>query len=338
MTSLPQGCHLVGSILLPDTETVFRECIERLPSRLKRIPDGETGNRSYFTAFQFAVFSSLPQCMAPFAMNKAAEAKDIPPAEVEENITKLRRLSIETGYETAAIESYAIFKRLKIEGIISRGVRFQVCLPTGASVVVALHHQYREAGFEVYEAALFRAMRRLQDAIPADELSIQIDLAVDTAFFWEGVYEEPWFEDVKEGTLRYTVRMIGQVDRGVELGLHNCYSESGPFRVRLPRCQSGLCLQECRRHGAQTLDGAAIPASRDRSRAATPVSHFSQDLLLSLPGSAFGYASFGRIPRAAQRVVPRPARPWLRIVSGSCACRGSGRDESEDCRSTESGA
>jgi hypothetical protein len=310
MTSLPQGCHLVGSILPPDTETVFRECIESLPSRLKRIPDGETGNRSYFTAFQFAVFSSLPLCMAPFAMNKAAEAKDIPPAEVEENMAKLQRLSIETGYETAAIESYAIFNRLKNEDIIPRGMRFQVCLPTGASVVIALHHQYREAGFEVYEAALFRAMRRLQDAIPAEELSIQIDLAVDTAF-WEAVYEEPRFEDIKEGTLRYIVRMIEQGDGGVELGLHNCYGESGPFRVRLPRCQSRLCLQACRRHGAQTLDGAAIPASRDRSQAATPVSHFSQDLLLSLPGSAFGYASFGRIPRAAQRVVSRTARPWL---------------------------
>lgn len=103
MTSLPQGCHLLGSILLPDTETVFRECIARLPNRLKRIPDGETGNRSYFTAFQFAVFSSLPQCMAPFAMNKAAASKDIDPAEIEENIPKLQRLSVETGYDTAAL-------------------------------------------------------------------------------------------------------------------------------------------------------------------------------------------------------------------------------------------
>ena len=166
-------------------------------------------------------------------------------------------------------------------------------------MVIALHYQYRKAGFQVYEAALFRAMRRLQDAIPAEELSIQIDLAVDTAS-WDGVYEKPWFGgDVREWTLRYIVRMIGQVDGGVELGLHNCYGESGLFRVRLHRGQSRLCLQKCRRHGVQTLDRAAIPAGRDRSLAATPVSHFSQDLLLSLPGSAFGYASFGRIPCAA---------------------------------------
>jgi hypothetical protein len=237
MASSPRGCHLVGSILLPDTETVFRECTARLPNRLKCIPDGETGNRSYFTAFQFAIFSSLPQCMAPFSMNKAAEAKYIPPTEISENITKLQNLSISTGYDDAAVSSYATFARLKNSGIIPKSTRFQVCLPTGASVVIALHHQYREAGFQVYEAALFRAMRRLQDEIPAEELSIQIDLAVDTAF-WEGVYEKPWFDDVREGTLRYILRMIGRVDEGVELGLHNCYGASGPalclcFLVRL---------------------------------------------------------------------------------------------------------
>jgi hypothetical protein len=124
MIPLPSGCYLVGSILLPDAETVFRECIARLPDRLKRIPDGETGSRSYFTAFQFAVFSSLPQCMAPFEMNKAAEAKDIDPAEVERNIIKLQNLDISTGYDDAAISNYAVFKRLKTEGIIPKSTRF----------------------------------------------------------------------------------------------------------------------------------------------------------------------------------------------------------------------
>jgi len=100
MSPLPQGCHLVGSISLPDTETVFRECIARLPGRLKCIPDAETGNRSYFTAFQFAVFSSMPQCMAPFKMDKAAESKDIDPAEIEENISKLPSVICLSGQAT----------------------------------------------------------------------------------------------------------------------------------------------------------------------------------------------------------------------------------------------
>lgn len=222
MRPLPKACHLVGSVPYADAETVFRECVARMPDRLRRIPDGETGNRAYFTYWQFGVFREAPQCISPFVMNQPAQEKAIEPVEVEENIAKIQSLSIDTGYDTVAIKSYTTFKRLKDEGIIPKSTRFQVCLPTAANVVIILYHQYREAAFEVYEAALFRAMRRLQDTIPADELSIQLDLAVDTAF-WEGAYEKPWFDDPKEGTLQYILRMIEQVDQGVELGLHNCY-------------------------------------------------------------------------------------------------------------------
>lgn len=224
MTTLPGGYHLVGSMPYSDAETVFRECVARMPNRLHRIPDGETGNRSLFTYWQFGVFGEVPQCISPFVMNQPAEERHIDAAEIEENRAKIRNLSIETGYDTVAIESYSTFQRLKDEGTIPKGTRFQVCLPTGANVVIILYHQYREAAFTVYEAALFRAMRRLQDTIPADELSIQLDLAVDTAF-WESAYEKPWFADPREETLKYILRMIEQVDQGVELGLHNCYGQ-----------------------------------------------------------------------------------------------------------------
>ncbi len=36
----------------------------------------------------------------------------------------------------------------------------------------------------------------------------------------------PWWDgDVKQYMVDYIVRMIGQVDEDVELGLHNCYDE-----------------------------------------------------------------------------------------------------------------
>lgn len=218
------GCHLVGSVPYSDTETVFRECIARMPGRLKRIPDGETGKRAYFTYWQFAVFDKVPECVSPFVMNQAIAKKDFTTAEVQHNITRLQDLSISTGYDDEALKSYAIFKRLKDEGVIPKKIKFQVSLPTGASVVIALYHQYRETGFKVYEAGLLRAMRKIQDNIPHDELSIQIDLAVDTGF-WEGAYETPWFDNPQEETVDYIIRMISQVDESVELGLHNCYGK-----------------------------------------------------------------------------------------------------------------
>ena len=43
---------LVGSIPMQSAETVFREVSERVGPILKRVPDGETGERSAWTAWQ----------------------------------------------------------------------------------------------------------------------------------------------------------------------------------------------------------------------------------------------------------------------------------------------
>jgi hypothetical protein len=70
-------------------------------------------------------------------------------------------------------------------------------------------------------------MRNIQNNIPAEDLAIQLDLALDTAF-WEGQYLTPWFageHDVKEYTVEYILRMIEHVDQDVDLGIHNCYGD-----------------------------------------------------------------------------------------------------------------
>ena len=40
----PTHVHFNGSVNLADTETVLREITARVPSGLRRIPDGETGD------------------------------------------------------------------------------------------------------------------------------------------------------------------------------------------------------------------------------------------------------------------------------------------------------
>jgi len=217
------GVHLVGSIPLPDSQTVFEQCCRQLPNRLKRIPDGETGERNYFTMWQFQRFSAAPQLVNQFVMNTPGSLKEISAEQIDQGIAQLESANIRTGYDDVAIESYAVFKKLKQEGKVPKHVKFQVSLPTPANVVIVLHHAARARAFPIYERALYNAVRRLQDKIPAEDLSIQIDLAVDTAL-WEGVYEKWWGEgDPKEGTVEFILRMIAQVDQGVELGLHNCY-------------------------------------------------------------------------------------------------------------------
>lgn len=45
MTTQHIGAHLIGSVPLPDAETVLRAVSRELGPFLPRIPDGETGTR-----------------------------------------------------------------------------------------------------------------------------------------------------------------------------------------------------------------------------------------------------------------------------------------------------
>ena len=44
--------HFNGSVNLADAESVMREIAARVPSGLRRIPDGETGDRGNWIFFQ----------------------------------------------------------------------------------------------------------------------------------------------------------------------------------------------------------------------------------------------------------------------------------------------
>ncbi|KAI6824659.1 hypothetical protein KC340_g11091 [Hortaea werneckii] len=253
-----RGCHLVGSVPLPSTEDVLRQCTAGMPNRLKRIPDGETGARNMFTMFQASVFSPVPEMSTLFQMNSKIPARDYTAADVDEGIRKLQAAGpVETGYDTAAIESYAVFQKMKAEGVVHGTTKFQACIPTVASVLAPFVQAAFQAKVEpIYEEALFRAIRRIQDAIPHDELAIQIDLAADTAY-WEG-YElfQPWFgegdlEKIRTYCVDYVVRMIGQVDGDVEVGLHNCYGDMDHRHFMEPTSLAAL-VERSRRIYEQT--------------------------------------------------------------------------------------
>jgi hypothetical protein len=128
--------HFVGSIPLPDAETVFRTLAAATGSCLKRLPDGETGIRKTWIRF-------LQQVLAD---NPAIEvASDVPPFKFTQwdgkLLREIRRLrvkpgarldpaTVQTGYADMAIESWRLFDRLQHEGVIPAGVKFQISLPT----------------------------------------------------------------------------------------------------------------------------------------------------------------------------------------------------------------
>src|SRR4051794_23281092 len=126
--------HLVGSIPLPDSESVFRAAAGALGARLRRIPDGETGARSRWNSWT-----------AP-SYERTRGLELVPPP--EGSYTPWRQARLVTGageleiaplgFADAALASYEVFERLAREGAIAPGTRFQVCLPSPIAPMTVL--------------------------------------------------------------------------------------------------------------------------------------------------------------------------------------------------------
>src|ERR1700746_2295091 len=128
--------HFVGSIPLPDAETVFRTLAAATGAHLKRLADGETGIRKTWIRF-------LQQVLAD---NPAIEvATDVPPFKFTQwdgkLLREIPRLRVkpgakpdsemfDTGYAEMAIASWNLFEQLQTAGVIPATVKFQISLPT----------------------------------------------------------------------------------------------------------------------------------------------------------------------------------------------------------------
>jgi hypothetical protein len=165
------------------------------------------------------------------------------------------------GYADWAIESFAVFKRLKEAGSLPAGVRFQVCIPTTLVLLMArILPADRDKIGPAYEAAIFREIERMAAAIPHEELAVQWDCT-----------EPPRYEDAgeeeREEILRRMTEFSRHVPDGVELGYHLCY---GDWEHRHPRdpVDSGAMVDMANglaQRVERPIDWLHVPVPRDRS-------------------------------------------------------------------------
>lgn len=121
--------YFVGSIPLPDAETVFRTLAETAGPYLRHLPDGETGIRKTWIRFLQDVLAANP------AIEPASE---VPPFKFTQwdgklirEITRLRVKpgatpdpdTFATGYADTATESWSLFERLQKTGVIPAPVK-----------------------------------------------------------------------------------------------------------------------------------------------------------------------------------------------------------------------
>jgi hypothetical protein len=232
--------HFVGSIPLPDAETVFRTLTAATGPYLLRLPDGETGIRKTWIRFLQDVLAENPAI---------ERADDLPPfrfvqwdGKLIREIPRLRLkpgavpdpATFHTGYAEMAIASWDIFDRLQRAGVLPATVKFQVSLPTPiAPVYNNMVPADRPGLLPALTHHLLGEVATIAAAIPNDHLTLQWDVCQEV-LAREGYYE-PGPEDFRSETLDVLTRIGEGVPGEIELGYHLCYGSPADEHLVQPK-------------------------------------------------------------------------------------------------------
>jgi hypothetical protein len=271
MSTYP-GVHLVGSVAMPDAEAVFRALAGALGPWLRRIPDGETGARHRWIYWQYEMLTKHPDMEIdptiepmPLYQWDGVLIRTIPQVRFRPGVDPAG-VVFETGYAPAAIDSYGIFRRLRADGLIPEGVRFQVSLPTAmASGFMYVSPAARAGYLAAYERALFRALDDILVAIPHADLSIQWDICQEVLVFEN--YFTPRPADYKAQIFAEFARLAARLPDTVELGYHLCYGSPRDEHLVMPRDTAILAemAEGLVRGLPRRLDFLHLPVPRERS-------------------------------------------------------------------------
>ena len=187
-----------------------------------------------------------------------------------------------------ALESYAEFVRLRREGAVPAGVRFQVSIPTPLAVISAF---VVEEHAPLVEQAYDRAMRREVEAMAAGiehaDLAIQWDVCLELTAYDGG---RSLYEDDPLAHATATVsRMIAATPSKVDVGVHLCYGDAGHKHIIEPQDlgSSVVFANSINAAAPRPLAWAhmAVPRDRDDPAYFAPLAdlgHHESELVLGL--------------------------------------------------------
>lgn len=259
----PQGALLVGSVNYDDAETTIRTAAALLGGHLKRIPDGEVGKRFHWIMFQPDVLGQAEGIERvgdePIPFKAGLDAR---PLRIADGVNAASIVLSPLGYADAAIESYRVFTRLRDEGAVPDGIRFQVSLPTPVAIVASFFSgDDRAAIAPVYTAAMKAELEAILDAIPHDDLAVQWDVAnemgiIERAAIHGAPMQAWWDGDPFDGLVARLVELVDAVPADVEAGVHLCYGDIAEHHFLEPPDTSVLV-----RFANAVIAGASRPLS-----------------------------------------------------------------------------
>jgi len=220
--------HFVGSIPLPNAETVFRTLAESAGAYLRRLPDGETGIRKTWIRFLQQVLADNPAIevatdVPPFKFTQwdGKLLREIPRLRIKPGATADPN-TFETGYAEMAMASWSLFEQLQKSGVIPAAVKFQISLPTPiAPTYNNMVPSDRPLLLPALTQHLTGEVAKIAAAIPNDRIAVQWDVCQEV-LAWEGYYEEGPV-DFHTETIDVLTRVGNAVPGAIELGYHLCY-------------------------------------------------------------------------------------------------------------------
>lgn len=243
---MSQSCcpvHLVGSVPLSNAASVFEAVGQILEGRISRIPDGETGDRSNWIAWQLPLLKLNPVLEADRSKEKPTHEQASDGSAVDDSGFRFLRvkagvdqseMDFQTEYAKEAIASFETFSELQTSGKIPGGVRFQVSLPTPYAIAsLYISPESWPQFLPAYERAIKRDLALITAEIPHEKLAIQWDVCMEV-MAWEGQLQSPE-SDLAGYTFRSIASLCDAVPVDVEVGLHLCYGDPGHKHIVEPK-------------------------------------------------------------------------------------------------------
>jgi hypothetical protein len=186
---------LVGSVPATSTEEALRAGAQYYGDLVFALPDGETGPRSSWVGYERERLVRPNPAIE--TVTETTSPTGIPRHMYEAPVFALRPGVSAVSWDSwpridDAIASWQVFRRLRDEGVIPAGLRFQIGLPFPVSALNGLHANFAAdypVAFPGYADLVAREIARLTEVIPPEELAIQWDIAYETLDI-EGVL--PW--------------------------------------------------------------------------------------------------------------------------------------------------
>lgn len=264
--------YLVGSVPLSSAEEVFRTVAGTLGDRLKWLPDGETGERlDWITWLEpiFAASSALEPSGRMFQVHAGASPHTrytLKPGKRVEDVTFDNLF-----YADNAIASYAVFSKLKRDGVIPGHVKFQCDLVPAHSVLWLYVEDDLQAALDpIYNQAVKREIDKLARAIPSSELAIQFDVASAVFARLERAQASSYGADKQETQQRFSdilVDLAMHVPADIDLLFHFCYGDAGHKHVVEPTDMADMVAManSLSRRITRPIQLIHMPVPRDRS-------------------------------------------------------------------------